>query len=62
MSDKKEQSTVAAAFGQMVEMVIYAENPAAVEMAERLKEQMGNSARIEIRPRPAPLVPGSYGK
>ena len=62
MSEKKEQTPVAAAFGQVAELVIYAENPAAVAVAQQIAANLANQANVEVRRGPAPIRPGSYGK
>lgn len=60
MSEQKAQT--AATFNEKAELVIYAENQAAVEVAQRIVAQLDNQqVNVQVRRGAAPLPRGSYG-
>lgn len=61
-ADKGQTANVGAAFKEKAELVIYAENQAAVEVAQRIVAQLDNqSVNVQVRRGQAPLPRGSWG-
>lgn len=62
-NQKKDQTGVSVeAFNKQASLVIYAENAAAVEIANEIVRQLDNrDVRVQVRAKEAPLPAGSWG-
>ena len=61
-ADKGQVADVSGAFKEKAELVIYAENQAAVEVAQKIVAQLDNqNVNVQVRRGAAPLPRGSYG-
>jgi type II secretory pathway component GspD/PulD (secretin) len=61
-ADKGQTADVTTAFKEKAELVIYAENQAAVEVAQQIVAQLDNqNVNVQVRRGQAPLLRGSWG-